>query len=85
MSIFIATTGQASVHVCTRVPMPSIDSLGLGRADLLRLDVEGMESEVLRGAAGGRCPAKSASSSAWPQRGQPGRSFRRRGPAASTS
>lgn len=34
----------------TRVPMTSIDALGLVRVDLLKLDVEGMELEVLRGA-----------------------------------
>lgn len=33
--------------------------------------------DVSSGASGGRCPAKSASLSAWPQCGQPGRSFRR--------
>jgi FkbM family methyltransferase len=32
------------------VPMLSIDSLGLERTDLIKLDVEGMEVEVLRGA-----------------------------------
>ena len=34
----------------TSVPMISIDSLGLARLDLLKLDVEGMELDVLRGA-----------------------------------
>ncbi len=34
----------------TRVPMVSIDSIGLHRVDFLKLDVEGMEAEVLRGA-----------------------------------
>ena len=32
------------------VPMRTIDSLGLARLDLLKVDVEGMELEVLRGA-----------------------------------
>ncbi|MEN8515098.1 FkbM family methyltransferase [Burkholderia sp. RS02] len=34
----------------TRVPMISIDSLGLERVDFFKLDVEGMEVDVLRGA-----------------------------------
>jgi FkbM family methyltransferase len=33
------------------VPMVSVDSLALERVDLLKLDVEGMEMDVLRGAA----------------------------------
>ncbi|MBK3842036.1 FkbM family methyltransferase [Paraburkholderia aspalathi] len=33
----------------TTVPMVSLDSLGLGRLDLVKLDVEGMELDVLRG------------------------------------
>lgn len=35
---------------CVRTPMVSIDSLQLERLDFLKLDVEGMEMEVLRGA-----------------------------------
>lgn len=33
-----------------RVPMVHLDGLGLGRVDLVKIDVEGMEGEVLRGA-----------------------------------
>lgn len=32
-----------------RVPMVSLDSLGLSRVDLIKIDVEGMEADVLRG------------------------------------
>jgi len=35
---------------CVRTPMVSIDSLGVERLDFLKIDVEGMEIEVLRGA-----------------------------------
>lgn len=35
---------------CTRTPMVTIDSQGLQRLDFLKIDVEGMEIEVLRGA-----------------------------------
>jgi FkbM family methyltransferase len=35
---------------CVRTPMTSIDTLALERLDFLKLDVEGMELEVLRGA-----------------------------------
>jgi len=35
---------------CTPVPMVTIDSLALKRLDLVKIDVEGMEVEVLRGA-----------------------------------
>ncbi len=36
----------------TRVPLVSLDSLGLPRADFIKMDVEGMEEEALAGAAG---------------------------------
>lgn len=35
---------------CTRVSLVSVDSLGLARLDLLKIDVEGMELDVLQGA-----------------------------------
>lgn len=35
---------------CVRTPMLAIDSMALERLDFLKLDVEGMEMEVLRGA-----------------------------------
>jgi FkbM family methyltransferase len=35
---------------CIRTPMVTIDSLGLDRLDFLKIDVEGMEIDVLRGA-----------------------------------
>jgi FkbM family methyltransferase len=34
---------------CTKVPLVSLDSLELARLDLMKIDVEGMESDVLRG------------------------------------
>ncbi|HVE52550.1 MAG TPA: FkbM family methyltransferase [Ramlibacter sp.] len=42
---------------CVRTPMQSIDALDLPRLDFLKLDVEGMELDVLRGARAtiGRC------------------------------
>ncbi|MEJ6021570.1 FkbM family methyltransferase [Ramlibacter sp. PS4R-6] len=36
---------------CVKTPMVSIDSLALERLDFIKLDVEGMEVDVLRGAA----------------------------------
>lgn len=44
----IGTTQQASA--AEQVPLNTLDSLGLDPADLIKIDVEGMELEVLRGA-----------------------------------
>jgi FkbM family methyltransferase len=38
-------------HADRRVPLVNIDSLGLERLDFVKIDVEGMELEVLQGAA----------------------------------
>jgi FkbM family methyltransferase len=36
---------------CAPVPLVALDSLGLARVDFIKIDVEGMEAAVLRGAA----------------------------------
>ena len=41
---------QARDNEFEQVPMTSIDALGLPRVDLIKIDVEGMEHEVLEGA-----------------------------------
>jgi FkbM family methyltransferase len=41
---------QAAAGQFESVPQTSIDALGLGRVDLIKIDVEGMEAEVLAGA-----------------------------------
>ncbi|WP_277986426.1 FkbM family methyltransferase [Rhodocyclus gracilis] len=44
-------SGNTSITKKTRtVPLVSIDSLGLKRLDFIKIDVEGMEEEVLDGA-----------------------------------
>lgn len=47
---FIGQEVSYEAEDCVRTPMVSIDSLGLQRLDFLKIDVEGMELEVLRGA-----------------------------------
>lgn len=47
---FIGQDISYSAEACNTVPMITIDSLGLERLDFVKLDVEGMEIEVLRGA-----------------------------------
>lgn len=47
---FIGQEISYDAEDCVRTPMVSIDSLDLQRLDFLKLDVEGMELEVLRGA-----------------------------------
>jgi FkbM family methyltransferase len=55
---FIGQTIDYSDNALTPVPMLSIDSLDLPRADLIKIDVEGMEAEVLAGAAATLARAK---------------------------
>lgn len=46
---FIGQDVSYDVEACSKVPMVNLESLGLERLDLLKLDVEGMELDVLRG------------------------------------
>jgi FkbM family methyltransferase len=48
---FIGQTIDYSDEATMEIPMTTIDALGLSRLDLLKIDVEGMEPEVLDGAA----------------------------------
>lgn len=47
---FIGQQISYEASACVSVPLINIDSLGLRRLDLIKIDVEGMEVEVLRGA-----------------------------------
>jgi FkbM family methyltransferase len=47
---FIGQAVSYAAEDCVRTPMVAIDSLALDRLDFLKIDVEGMEIEVLRGA-----------------------------------
>lgn len=47
---FIGQNVSYDAEDCVRTPMQTIDAMGLQRLDFLKLDVEGMEVEVLRGA-----------------------------------
>jgi FkbM family methyltransferase len=47
---FIGQPVSYAPEDCVRTPMTSIDALELPRLDFLKLDVEGMEADVLRGA-----------------------------------
>ncbi|QQC67870.1 FkbM family methyltransferase [Paraburkholderia ginsengisoli] len=46
---FIGQPIAYDAAACNTIPMVNLDSLGIERLDLLKLDVEGMELEVLRG------------------------------------
>ena len=47
---FIGQQVSYQAEDCVRTPMVTIDSLGYERLDFLKIDVEGMEIEVLKGA-----------------------------------
>jgi FkbM family methyltransferase len=47
---FIGQPISYEADACSRVPMVNLDSLQFDRLDLVKLDVEGMELDVLRGA-----------------------------------
>jgi len=47
---FIGQQVSYDAEDCVRTPMMNIDSLGLARLDFMKIDVEGMEIDVLRGA-----------------------------------
>ncbi|NNU44958.1 FkbM family methyltransferase [Ramlibacter montanisoli] len=47
---FIGQEVSYDLQDCVRTPMTSIDALELERLDFIKIDVEGMEADVLRGA-----------------------------------
>jgi FkbM family methyltransferase len=47
---FIGQEVSYAADDCVRTPMQTVDAMGLERLDFFKLDVEGMELEVLRGA-----------------------------------
>lgn len=49
---FIGQAINYSDEFCREVPVQPLDALGLARVDFIKIDVEGMELEVLEGAAG---------------------------------
>lgn len=57
---FIGQNISYEAKDCTRVSLVSIDSLAMARLDLLKIDVEGMELDVLQGADGTLAKLKPA-------------------------